>query len=861
MKNITVKLLSYEINVSIDRLLQHFLKIGIHKTEMDYVTQKERDVLLLYLQREQDVCVNKLVVQRKKRKMLSVFSANGKNKSVQIEIRRKKTYYQNNTNINKEVVLENKSFASGICNDFSNNNIKKYVGKVDKKYYSSKDYKSVKDKKNKVSTGEIYKGKYIKKVKNNITRNKIRWNKIPILKDKNFIKILDCNKNYFSSINNDYNIDKDYKKSFHGKKKYIQKNQLDSSVLSHIDRQDKCTSESYSTDDNYSRCTYKEIDISLSKNIRVNKAQSKRKVVIDNNFITISDLSNKIFVKVSRVINILEELKVVVNNVDQIIDNKLASLIAEKFGYQIIFRDRNFLENSVMLQRNKNIVNIIPEVRAPVVAMMGHVDHGKTSLLDYIRSEKTVLKEVGGITQSIGAYHVSTVDGMMTFIDTPGHEVFREMRMRGIKITDIVVLVIAADDGLMPQTIESIQYAKDAKIPIIVAINKIDKITNNVDKIKKELVKYEILSEDWGGENQFVYVSAKFGTGVDDLLHSIAVQAEIMELKVAHNCMASGIVLESSLKRDLGPIATILITEGTMKQGDVLLCGTSYGRVRLMQNEWGNNIVSAGPSMPVEICGLSDVPIIGDTAIVLENEKYAKKIALYRRDKCKEIKLNNFNMISLKDAFVNINQDKKKYVYNIVLKSDTYGSLEAISSSLKNLTTKQVQIKFIHSGVGDITENDVIAASTFHAKLFGFNVRVSSIVRKILFKEHVDVRVYSIIYNLIDDIKKEISKNFLLKYNEKIIGLAEVRDIFRSFVSGIVLGCVVQKGLLKRSSNMYILREKRIIYEGKLESLRRFKRDVEEVHCGMECGIGIKNFRDVCVGDVVRVFDILNTSA
>jgi len=567
--------------------------------------------------------------------------------------------------------------------------------------------------------------------------------------------------------------------------------------------------------------------------------------------ISIIDLANKMAVKSVIIIKEIMKLGIMVT-INQTINQKIAKLIIESMGHKVIIHKENELEESVVNNRNNNFLMSI-ESRAPIVTIMGHVDHGKTSLLDYIRSTTVTSNEAGGITQHIGAYHVKIGDNSITFLDTPGHEAFTAMRARGVNITDIVVLVIAADDGVMPQTIEAIQHAKAAAVPIIVAINKIDKLESNPDQIKNTLSKYEIIPEEWGGENQFVYISAKSGFGINDLLNSILLQAEILELKAPKNGMASGIVIESFLDKGRGPVARILIREGTLNRGDIVLCGFVYGRVRSMYNEIGCSISLAGPSIPVEILGLSGIPITGDIITVVQDEKKAREVAIYRQEKTREIKLVNQQKLKLENITINKEKNDISKVLNIVLKSDVLGSSEAIVGALKNLSTDEIEIKIVGSGVGRITETDVTLALVSNAILLGFNVRADTSAKRMIESENLYLHYYSVIYDLINKVKEIINGMLIPGYTQKIIGLAEIRNVFRSSKFGVVAGCMVLQGIIKRYNKIRILRDDIVIYEGELESLRRFKNDVNEVKNGIECGIIVKNYNDVCIGDKIEI--------
>lgn len=568
--------------------------------------------------------------------------------------------------------------------------------------------------------------------------------------------------------------------------------------------------------------------------------------------ITVAELAAKMAVKASEVIKVMMKMGAMAT-INQVIDQETAAIVCEEMGHKFTLTRENELEETVMADRAGEGAL---EPRAPVVTVMGHVDHGKTSLLDYIRKAKVAAGEAGGITQHIGAYHVDTDRGMITFLDTPGHAAFTSMRARGAKATDIVVLVVAADDGVMPQTKEAIQHAKAANVPIVVAVNKIDKPEADPDRVRNELSQYGVISEDWGGDTQFVQVSAKTGLGIDDLLESLLVQAELLELTAVRQGMARGVVIESRLDKGRGPIASILVQEGTLKQGDTVLCGLEYGRVRAMRDENGQEIKEAGPSIPVEILGLSGVPAAGDEVTVVRDERKAREVALYRQGKFRDVKLARQQKAKLENMFANMAEGDVSEL-NIVLKADVQGSVEAISDSLMKLSTDEVKVKIIGSGVGGITETDATLAAASSAIVIGFNVRAEASARKIIEDESLDLRYYSIIYELLDEVKAAMSGMLAPEFKQQIIGLAQVRDVFRSPKFGAIAGCMVTEGIVKRNAPIRVLRDNVVIYEGELESLRRFKDDVSEVRNGFECGIGVKNYNDVREGDQIEVFETI----
>ena len=566
--------------------------------------------------------------------------------------------------------------------------------------------------------------------------------------------------------------------------------------------------------------------------------------------ITVSELAQQMSVKAAEVVKFMFKLGTPVT-INQVLDQETAQLVAEELGHKVTLVSDTALEDS--LAESLKFEGEV-ESRAPVVTVMGHVDHGKTSLLDYIRRAKVAAGEAGGITQHIGAYHVETDRGMVTFLDTPGHAAFTAMRARGAKATDIVILVVAADDGVMPQTREAVQHAKAAGVPLVVAVNKIDKPGADIDRIRNELAVEGVTSEDWGGDTPFVKVSAKMGTGVDELLEAVLLQAEILELTATPTAPGRGVVVESRLDKGRGPVATILVQDGTLRQGDMVLCGSNYGRVRAMLDENGKPVKEAGPSIPVEILGLDGTPEAGDELSVVADEKKAREVALFRQGKYREVKLARAHAGKLENIFETMGQEEKKTL-NIVLKTDVRGSLEALQGSLSGLGNDEVQVRVIGGGVGGITESDANLALASNAVLFGFNVRADAGARKIVEQEGLDMRYYNVIYDIIEDVKKALTGMLGSDVRENILGVAEVRDVFRSPKFGAIAGCMVIEGTVYRNRPIRVLREDVVIFEGELESLRRFKDDASEVRNGMECGIGVKSYNDVKVGDKIEVFE------
>ncbi|EMW3786578.1 translation initiation factor IF-2 [Salmonella enterica] len=806
MTDVTVKALAAERQVSVDRLVQQFADAGIRKSADDSVSAQEKQTLLAHLNREAVSGPDKLTLQRKTRSTLNIPGTGGKSKSVQIEVRKKRTFVKRDPQEAERLAAEEQAQreaeeqarreAEEQAKREAQQKAEREAAEQAKREAAEKAKREAaeKDKVSNQQTDDMTKTAQAEKAR--------RENEAAELKRK-------------AEEEARRKLEEEARAAVRGGKGGKRKGS------------------------------------SLQQGFQ-KPAQAVNRDVVIGETITVGELANKMAVKGSQVIKAMMKLGAMAT-INQVIDQETAQLVAEEMGHKVILRRENELEEAVMSDRDTGAA---AEPRAPVVTIMGHVDHGKTSLLDYIRSTKVASGEAGGITQHIGAYHVETDNGMITFLDTPGHAAFTSMRARGAQATDIVVLVVAADDGVMPQTIEAIQHAKAAGVPVVVAVNKIDKPEADPDRVKNELSQYGILPEEWGGESQFVHVSAKAGTGIDELLDAILLQAEVLELKAVRKGMASGAVIESFLDKGRGPVATVLVREGTLHKGDIVLCGFEYGRVRAMRNELGLEVLEAGPSIPVEILGLSGVPAAGDEVTVVRDEKKAREVALYRQGKFREVKLARQQKSKLENMFANMTEGEVHEV-NIVLKADVQGSVEAISDSLLKLSTDEVKVKIIGSGVGGITETDATLAAASNAILVGFNVRADASARKVIESESLDLRYYSVIYNLIDEVKAAMSGMLSPELKQQIIGLAEVRDVFKSPKFGAIAGCMVTEGTIKRHNPIRVLRDNVVIYEGELESLRRFKDDVNEVRNGMECGIGVKNYNDVRVGDMIEVFEII----
>ena len=571
--------------------------------------------------------------------------------------------------------------------------------------------------------------------------------------------------------------------------------------------------------------------------------------------ITVADLAHKMSVKAAEVIKSLMGMGMMVT-INQVLDQDTAMILVEELGHVAMKAEQNDPESILDLDQT---IEPIFEVRPPVVTVMGHVDHGKTSLLDYIRTTKVASGEAGGITQHIGAYHVKTKKGMVSFLDTPGHEAFTAMRARGASLTDIVILVVAADDGVMPQTIEAINHSKAAKTPLIVAINKIDKPEANPEKVKNELITHEVIPEELGGDCMFLELSAKTGQGIDELLDAILLQAEILELKAPINTPAKGIVVESRLDKGRGPVASILVQSGLMKIGDMLLAGSSYGRVKVMLNENANQIKEAGQSIPVEIVGLSDVPNAGDEVIVLNDEKKAREIALFRQGKFRDVKFAKQQAAKLENMFDKMAEGDVKSL-PLILKSDVQGSYEALKGSLEKLSNDEVKINVIHNAVGAVNESDINLAVASNAIIIAFNVRAGGGARKSAESNDIEIRYYSIIYDAVDDVKAALTGMLSPDEKENILGSVEIREIYKVSKIGTIAGCYVTDGLIKRESKLRVLRDNIVIYDGELSSLKRFKDDVKEVKSNFECGLSIKNFNDLKEGDTLEPYEIVKVA-
>ncbi|MEF1283305.1 translation initiation factor IF-2 [Vibrio sp. M250220] len=880
MTQITVKALSEEIGTPVDRLIEQLADAGMNKASSDQVSDEEKQKLLTHLKKEHGDTTGeseptRLTLQRKTRSTLSVNAGGGKSKDVQVEVRKKRTYVKRSI-IEDDAKREAEEAAKREAEELAKREAaEKAQREADEKAKREADAKrDAEEKAKRVQADKAKKDMNAKNADANAQAKKEadelkrrQEEEAQRKAEQEAAKLVEEARKLAEENEARWNEEEQKKKELENSDYHVTTSSYAREAEDAADRKEEGArrrkKKKSSLDEEPPRPSRNQRGGKGRKQGRLSKPASmqqgfdktatvaKADVVIGET-IVVSELASKMSVKGTEVIKVMMKMGAMAT-INQVIDQETAQLVAEEMGHKVILRKENELEEAVLSDRDNN-AEAVP--RAPVVTIMGHVDHGKTSTLDYIRRTHVASGEAGGITQHIGAYHVETDNGMITFLDTPGHAAFTAMRARGAQATDIVVLVVAADDGVMPQTVEAIQHAKAAGVPLIVAVNKIDKEDANPDNVKNELAQYDVIPEEWGGENMFVHISAKQGTNIDGLLEAILLQSEVLELKAVKEGMASGVVVESRLDKGRGPVATVLVQSGTLNKGDIVLCGQEYGRVRAMRDELGKEITEAGPSIPVEILGLSGVPSSGDEATVVRDERKAREVANYRAGKFREVKLARQQKSKLENMFSNMTAGEVAEL-NVVLKADVQGSVEAIADSLLKLSTDEVKVNIVGSGVGGITETDAVLAEASNAIILGFNVRADASARRAVEAASVDLRYYSIIYQLIDEVKQAMGGMLAPEFKQEIIGLAEVRDVFKSPKLGAIAGCMVTEGLIKRSNPIRVLRDNVVIYEGELESLRRFKDDVQEVKNGYECGIGVKNYNDVRVGDQIEVFEIV----
>ncbi|GAA4876096.1 translation initiation factor IF-2 [Ferrimonas pelagia] len=883
MSDKTIQSLAEEVGKPVDRLLAQFNEAGIKKSAGDSVSQAEQQTLLNHLAEQHGGKAEptRMTLQRKTRSTLNVAGSGGKSKAVQVEVRKKRTYVKRSA-VDEQAKQEAEEQARREAEENAKReaDAKRQAEEQARREAEQKAKRAAEEKaKREAAEAAKRQTESVKEPATVAQEQKAKEEAEALLKAQEAEAARKAEQLAIEKAEEAKKLAEENAQRWaeeDAKRKEQEKNadyHVTTSVTARAaeDQQDAKAERSGPrrkkkpagnndrnarggrNDRRGGRGGRNKRGVNAPSSMQHGFQKPAEKVVRDvviGETITVAELANKMAIKATEIIKAMMKMGSMVT-INQVIDQETAQVVAEELGHKVVLRNDNEMEDAVMSDRDTTAETVH---RAPVVTIMGHVDHGKTSLLDYIRRAKVASGEAGGITQHIGAYHVAVGDGSITFLDTPGHAAFTSMRARGAKATDIVVLVVAADDGVMPQTIEAIQHAKAAEVPLVIAVNKVDKEDIDLDRVKNELSQHGVIPEDWGGEHMFAHVSAKTGQGVDELLEGIILQSEVLELTARKEGMAHGVVIESRLDKGRGPVASVLVQEGTLRRGDIVLCGLEYGRVRAMRDENGKEIDEAGPSIPVEILGLSGVPAAGDEATVVRDEKKAREVALHRQGKFREVKLARQQKAKLENMFTNMTAGDVSEL-NVVLKADVQGSLEAIADSLSKLSTDEVKVNIIGRGVGGLTETDASLAAASNAILVGFNVRADAVARRMVDNENLDLRYYSVIYDLIDEVKQAMSGMLAPEFKQEIIGLAQVREVFKSPKIGAVAGCMVTEGVVKRNAPIRVLRENVVIYEGELESLRRFKDDLQEVRNGMECGIGVKNYNDVKVGDQIEVFE------
>lgn len=862
MAEVSIEKLASDISTPVDRLLKQFKDAGIEKSASDSVTEEEKQKLLDFLSKQHGgdggAAPKKMTLQRKTTSTISL----GKSRAVKVEVRKKRTYVKRSEADLEKMAQEE---AQRKVEEEARQELERKAAEAAKAAADEKAQQVAIARKKQDAERAARAEKAKKEAEERkATDSKLTDEERKAQEDAR-IEVERLQKQQEEETQK--KLEKEANQAAAEARKLAQENERRWKEEEEKRKLEE-KKEVHLHSNRYAQEAEDEQDLQVERSSRRRKKSKKNagedlkhsfnkpvlpveKIVKLGETITVGDLASRMAVKGTQVIKTMMKMGEMAT-INQVLDQETAVLVIEEMGHKYEVVNENALEEELIANSSDGD----KEMRAPVVTIMGHVDHGKTSLLDYIRRAKVADGEAGGITQHIGAYSVETENGRIAFLDTPGHAAFTAMRARGAVATDIVVLVVAADDGVMPQTKEAVQHAKAAGVPLIVAVNKMDKESADPDRVRTELSQLEVISEEWGGEHQFVSVSAKTGLGVEELLEAISLQAELLDLQAIKSGPARGIVIESRLDKGRGPVASVLVQEGRLIPGDILLCGEEYGRVRAMRDENGKDIQEAGPSTPVEVLGLSGVPIAGENALVVQDERKAREVAGKRHTKQRELKLAKQQKAKLENMFANMESGDVSDL-NIVLKADVQGSIEAISDSLTNLSTNEVKVNIVGSGVGGITETDASLASASSAIVIGFNVRADASARKIIEAEEIDLRYYSIIYELIDEVKQAMSGMLAPEFKQQIIGLAEVRDVFKSPKIGAIAGCMVTEGVIKRSNPIRVLRENIVIYEGELESLRRFKDDVQDVKKGIECGIGVKNYNDVKVGDQIEVFEVV----
>ena len=847
MADVTVKQLAQEVGIPVERLLNQLQEAGLSFTDdQQTVNEEQKRILLNHLKgstiRDNQISPDRITLKRKSLSQVTVGHDTHTGKTVSVEVRKKKIFVKRST-----LVETAESDDTQVIEETNNDELFNHVTPQADENLSPKE--EILDEE--VNQQELSSSDEVTTEEQSNNEEKIEIDNLSAIEEASAPAIKVKEEKVERVVKKKHTeqapeADSDYKK---GKKKQKYQTTFERDEEEQEAARRGGRNKFKKRKGNEKSDKYREAEERLTHGFALPTAPVIREVIIPET-ITVAELAKRMSVKAAEVIKVMMTLGAMAT-INQVIDQETAVIVVEEMGHRphVIKEDAVELNLDEALSKGSHT-----ETRAPVVTIMGHVDHGKTSLLDYIRRTKVASGEAGGITQHIGAYHVSTPKGEVTFLDTPGHAAFTAMRARGAQVTDIVILIVAADDGVKPQTIEAIQHAKAAKVPMIVAINKIDKADADPERVMNELTQYEVIPENWGGDTMFVNISAKSGLGIDELLDAILLQAEVLELTAVVDGAAKGVVIESRLDKGRGPVATVLVQSGTLHKGDIILAGFQYGRVRALIADNGSMVDSAGPSIPVEVLGLSAIPHAGDEAVVVPDEKKAREVALFRQGKFRDVKLARRQKSTLEGIMENMTAAESKML-NIVLKADVQGSVEAIADALVKLSNDEVKVAVISSGVGGITESDVHLAIASNALLIGFNVRADSTAKRLAEQESVSLHYYSVIYDIVDQIKGALTGMLAPQFKEEIVGIAEVRDVFRSPKIGAIAGCMVVEGVLKRNNPIRVLRSNVVIYEGTLESLRRFKDDVLEVRQGFECGIGVKNYNDVKPGDLIEVYE------
>ena len=863
MSEVSIEKLAGDIGTNVDRLVQQFKDAGLTKKNGDNVTEDEKKQLLDYLAKSHgsdgNVTPTKMTLTRKTTSTLSV----GKSKNVKVEVRKKRTFVKRSPEEEAKIAAEELARQAAEQAKLEAEQQAAEAAKL----AAEEKVRLAAEARKQAEAEQIARAEKAKKEAEERKKNEPQMTAEEKAAQEQTRKDAEKLRKQ-QEDETQRKLEEDAKKAADEARKLAEENER--RWKEEEERRKAQEAEEVHVHSNrYAQEAEDDADLKVERGSRRRKkkkagenlkqgfnkpAAPVERIVKLGETITVGELASKLAIKANEVIKTMMKMGEMAT-INQILDQDTAVLVVDEMGHKYELVNDNALEDELIADATGGVKT----PRAPVVTIMGHVDHGKTSLLDYIRRAKVADGEAGGITQHIGAYSVETDNGKITFLDTPGHAAFTAMRARGATATDIVILVVAADDGVMPQTKEAVQHAKAAGVPLIVAVNKMDKESADLDRVKTELSQIEVISEEWGGEHQFVNVSAKTGMGIDSLLEAINLQAEMLDFRAVPTGPGRGLVIESRLDKGRGPVASVLIQEGELKLGDILLCGLEYGRVRAMRDENGNDVKFAGPSTPVEVLGLSGVPVAGEDALVVNDERKAREVASKRSIKQREVKLAKQQKAKLENMFANMEAGDVSEL-NVVLKADVQGSIEAIADSLTKLSTDEVKVNIVGSGVGGITETDASLAAASSAIIVGFNVRADATARRIIEAEEIDLRYYSVIYSLIDEVKAAMSGMLAPEFRQEIIGLAEVRDVFKSPKIGAIAGCMVTEGVIKRNNPIRVLRENVGIYEGELESLRRFKDDVQDVKKGIECGIGVKNYNDVKVGDQIEVFEIVEVA-